>query len=154
MRSMTVIFYFQHFCPTPDLALSFHRFPDKSSLLKIALVSFYLDLICKENLPIRVICFILMLVLQWTPLKGITDIGVNRLMGSKLSRVTSPQITLSYLMYDEAHLRNIISQLLESVFICPEVISLSSFHCIFHCKFCHLRLFESKSFYWKRVLFI
>ncbi len=38
------------------------------------------------------------------------------------------QITLSYLMYIEAHSLIIISWLLESVCLCPKVIPLSGFH--------------------------
>ncbi len=63
-------------------------------------------------------------MLQWVPLKGITDNGIKRLMGSNLSRLTKPQITLSYLMYIEGNWLNIFSQLLESVCLFPKVIPL------------------------------
>jgi hypothetical protein len=39
------------------------------------------------------------------------------------------QITLSYLMYIEAHSLMIISRSLESVCLCSKVIPLSGFHC-------------------------
>ena len=55
-------------------------------------------------------------------------------MGSNLS-----QITLSYLIYSDGRLLNCISRLLtcisrflESVCLCPKVIPLSSFHCIWN----------------------
>jgi hypothetical protein len=33
------------------------------------------------------------LQLQWAPLNGITDNGINRLMGSNLSHLTVPKLT-------------------------------------------------------------
>jgi hypothetical protein len=30
-------------------------------------------------------------LIQWTPLNGITDNGINRLMGSNLAHLTSPK---------------------------------------------------------------
>ena len=70
-------------------------------------------------------------VLQWTPLNGIKENIINQLMGSNLSILTKSQITLSYLLYIESHSHLIISWLLESIYLYPEVIPLSSFHCTY-----------------------
>jgi hypothetical protein len=64
---------------------------------------------------------------KWAPLNGITDNGI------KIIQIDKSQNPLSYLM--KTHSLIIISQLLESVWICPKVIPLSSFHCtLVRCK--------------------
>ncbi len=37
--------------------------------------------------------------IQWAPLNGIMDNGINWLMGPNLYHLTNPQITISYLKY-------------------------------------------------------
>ncbi len=63
------------------------------------------------------------------PLYMITDHRISWLMGSTKTRMCKPQITLSCLMYVEAHSLTIISQLLKSVCHCPKVIPIGSFQC-------------------------
>jgi hypothetical protein len=70
------------------------------------------------------------LKLQWATLNGIMDNAINQsVMGIKFIQDNKSQITLSYLMYIEAHSLIIISWLLESVCLCFKVVPLSDFLC-------------------------
>jgi len=58
---------------------------------------------------------------------GITVKGINRLMGSNLPKMISPN--LLFHNYLEAHSLIIINWLLESLRLRPKVIPLGGFHC-------------------------
>jgi hypothetical protein len=64
------------------------------------------------------------LVLQWETLNGIVDNGFNWLMGSNLSKLTSPEFSFMPNVFN-SHSINLISQLLESVYLCPRGTSVS-----------------------------
>jgi hypothetical protein len=69
------------------------------------------------------------LKVQWAPINGIMDNGINRLMGSIYLICQIPNdLFLPYVCLVLSLIR--INQLLESVSLCPKVIPLSGVHCI------------------------
>jgi hypothetical protein len=87
--------------------------------------------VCKKELAILVERKTSFNLIQLALLNGIMDNGINQLMGSNLSRMTS----LRLIFHTECpvkliHLLLFVGYwLLESVCLCPSVIPLSSSHC-------------------------
>ena len=84
------------------------------------------------NVNQKIIFYTLRIYIQWAPLNGITDNGINRIIESLLGPLVSPISQRNGLFIGKSISVNSIFRLLGSDMLWPKVIPFSSAYCILY----------------------